>query len=427
MVMAGQRRYKRLAAASAAAAMTLTLASCASGPGGSDDVTLKLVAADYGDSATNSSKRYWADVVSAFEEKNPHIKVDVDVYSWEDVDKEVESRVEAGKAPDLAQIGAYADYAAQNKLYSADDLLSVSTQADFTPSLASAGEYHRVQYGMPFAASTRRLFYNKKLFAQAGITKAPKTWADVKQDAQALKDAGVRIPFALPLGPEETQAETMIWMLSGGGGYTDSIGKYTIDSRENIRTFNWLKNNLVAPGLTGTDPAKLNRQAGFDAFVDGKVGMLNGHPTLMQQAEAKGIDYGTVALPGTDGPARSTMGVADWMMAFKQNGHRAEIGKFLDFVYEKDNVLKFSGDYGLLPVTVSASDAMLADDKYAKLHSFLSQLPNAEFYPADKTSWPMVSKTVKAKMGAAVGEGGSPQTVLTDIESTASEADNAAQ
>lgn len=422
--MAVQRRYKSLAAAGIATAMTLTLASCSGGPVGDDDVTLKLVAADYGDSAANSSKHYWDDVVRAFEAKNPHIKVDVDVYSWKDVDKEVEKRVKAGNAPDMAQIGAYADYAAEGKLYSADDLLSISTQADFTPALAEAGEYHRVQYGLPFGASTRRLFYNKKLFAQAGIASPPKSWSDIKQDAQLLKDAGVKTPFALPLGPEETQAETMIWMLSGGGGYTDSIGKYTIDSRQNVRTFKWIKDNLVAPGLTGGDPAKLNRQTGFNEFASGEVGMLNGHPTLMQQAKAKGVDYGTVALPGINGPAKSTMGVADWMMGFKQNGHRAQIGKFLDFVYDKGNVLKFSGDYGLLPVTVSASQEMLADDKYKKLHGFLQQLPDAEFYPADKTSWPLVSKTIKAKMGEAVGSGGDPQTVLTDIENTANEADS---
>ncbi|MEV0603581.1 extracellular solute-binding protein [Streptomyces sp. NPDC050315] len=423
--MAVQRRYKSLAAAGIATAMTLTLASCSGGTVGEDDVTLKLVAADYGDGAANSSKHYWHDVVEAFEAKHPHIKVDVDVYSWKDVDKEVAKRVKAGNAPDMAQIGAYADYAAEGKLYSADDLLSISTQADFTPALAEAGEYHRVQYGMPFGASTRRLFYNKKLFAQAGIANPPKTWSDIKQDAQLLKAAGVKIPFALPLGPEETQAETMIWMLSGDGGYTDAIGKYTIDSRQNIRTFKWVKDNLVTPGLTGTDPAKLNRQDGFNAFASGQVGMLNGHPTLMQQAKSKGIDYGTVALPGTTGPAKSTMGVADWMMGFKENGHRAEIGQFLDFVYNEDNVLKFSGDYGLLPVTVSASQDMLADGKYKKLHGFLKQLPEAEFYPADKTSWPLVSKTIKAKMGGAVGKNGDPAKVLTDIQNTADEADSA--
>ncbi|MGW3012931.1 ABC transporter substrate-binding protein [Streptomyces sp. NPDC001219] len=420
-----QRRYLSLAAA-IATTMTLTLTGCGGGTG-SDDVTLKLVAADYGDSQANGSQHYWDDLARAFEKKNPGIKVDVDVYSWTDVDKKVAEMAEDGHAPDLAQIGAYADYAAKGQLYSADQLLSIPTQADFTPSLAEAGEYKRVQYGMPFGASTRRLFYNKKLFAEAGIAAPPQNWDDIAHDAQLLKARGVKMPFALPLGPEETQAETMQWMLSGGGGYTDSIGKYTIDSPENVKTFSWLQKNLVGKGLTGTDPAKLNREDAFAGFADGDVGMLNGHPTLMKQAAAKGIDYGTVELPGTHGKAKATMGVADWMMAFKQGGHRTQVGKFLDFVYSKKNVEKFSGEYGLLPVTTSASQAMLADDTYAKFHGFLKQLTNAEFYPANKTSWPLISKTVKGKMGPAVGPRGNPAGVLTDIQNTADTADSAAE
>ena len=50
--------------------------------------------------------------------------------------------------------------------------------------------------------------------------------------------------------------------------------------------------------------------------------MLNGHPTLMQEAEKKGVKVGMVPLPGVDGPTKGSMGVADWMMGFKQNGHR---------------------------------------------------------------------------------------------------------
>ncbi|MFD7662987.1 extracellular solute-binding protein [Streptomyces sp. NPDC059788] len=419
-----QRRYLSLAAAGLTTAMTLSLSACGSGSGDGGDVTLKLIAADYGDNEANSSQHYWDKLVKDFEKKNPGIKVDVSVYSWKDVDKKVEDLVESGQAPDMAQIGAYADYAAEGKLYSADELLSIYVQADFVPALAQAGEYQRRQYGMPFGASTRRLFYNKKLFAEAGITDPPETWAQVVSDAAKLKAKGVKMPYALPLGPEETQAETLMWMLSGGGSYTDSIGKYTIDSRENVKTFEWLKKDLVGAGLTGSDPAKLNRQDAFNAFAAGDVGMLNGHPTLMKQAEAKGIDYGTVELPGPSGKAKATMGVADWMTAFKKNGHRNQVGKFLDFVYNEKNVMDFSGEYGLLPVTTSGSHAMLADNKYAKLHSFLRQLGSAEFYPADKTSWPMVSKTVKAKMGTAVGANGNPAGVLSDIQNAASEADN---
>ena len=53
------------------------------------------------------------------------------------------------------------------------------------------------------------------------------------------------------------------------------------------------------------------------------------------------MTFGMVPLPGRDGPSQDSLGVADWMMAFKQNGHGEQIGDFLDFVYSEKNVLAF--------------------------------------------------------------------------------------
>ncbi|MEU2929806.1 extracellular solute-binding protein [Streptomyces sp. NPDC007251] len=412
--------------------MTAVLGGC--GSTGSSDVTLRLVAADYGDSPANSSKKYWDALAKAYESKHPGVKIDVSVYSWNDVDAKVKDMVAAGHAPDLAQIGAYADYAAAGKLYPASDLLSIRTQADFLSPLSEAGQWNHTQYGIPFAASTRVLFYNKTLFAKAGIT-PPTTWDELAADATALRAKGVKYPFALPLGPEEAQAETMQWMLSGansdndGDGYTDDIGTYTIDSAPNVQTFTWLKDALVDKGLTGpVAPGKLNRADAFAAFADGQVGMLNGHPTLIQQAEKKGVKFGMVPTPGRTGPARASMGVADWMMAFRQNGHRDQIGDFLDFVYSEKNVLAFSREYGLLPVTGSASTAMSDSDAAPDkaLHPFLDQLPTSELYPVGKTSWATVSAAVKQNIGQAVAPGGDPAGVLSRLQATATAADSSA-
>ncbi|MGW5429471.1 extracellular solute-binding protein [Streptomyces sp. NPDC004059] len=427
-----RRRTAGTIAVVSALGMTAVLGGC--GSTGSSDVTLRLVAADYGDSAANSSRKYWDSLAKEYESKHPGVKIDVSVYSWNDVDAKVKDMVAAGHAPDLAQIGAYADYAAAGKLYPASDLLSIRTQADFLSQLTEAGQWNHTQYGIPFAASTRVLFYNKTLFAEAGIT-PPTTWDELAADAKALKAKGVKYPYALPLGPEEAQAETMQWLLSGsnpsdgGNGYTDDIGTYTIGSAPNVQTFTWLKDELVDKGLTGpVAPGKLNRASAFAAFADGQVGMLNGHPTLIQQAEKKGVKFGMVPMPGRTGTARASMGVADWMMAFKQNGHRDQIGDFLNFVYTEKNVLAFSREYGLLPVTGSASNAMSASDSAPDkaLHPFLDQLATSELYPVGKTSWASVSAAVKQNIGQAVAPGGDPAGVLTRLQAMAAAADSGA-
>ncbi|MFF4589164.1 ABC transporter substrate-binding protein [Streptomyces sp. NPDC001388] len=404
--------------------MTVVLSGCGLS-GGSDDVTLRLVAADYGDSKANSSEKYWARLVEAYEKKHPGVTVEVSVYSWNDVDAKVKDMVDAGRAPDMAQIGSYADYAAADQLYKADDVLSVTTQADLVPQLRDAGKVRGTQYGMPFASSTRLLFYNKTLFREAGIT-PPTTWAELAEDAEALKAKGVTYPYALPLGPEEAQAETLQWLLSGGGGYAQTVSSYSIDSAENVDTFTWLKDELVGKGLTGpVAPGKLNRADAFAAFADGEVGMLNGHPSLMKTAAKKGVKFGMVPMPGVDGPRKLAMGVADWMTAFKQNGHATEVGEFLDFVYDEDNVLDFSREYDLLPVTTSASQVMSATEEDAELRPFLEELPLSELYPVGRTSWAEVSAAVKQRIGKAVAPSGSPATVLGDLQATAMTAESA--
>ncbi|MEU9186881.1 extracellular solute-binding protein [Streptomyces sp. NPDC048484] len=401
--------------------VTAALGGCGSSTG-SGDVTLRLVAADYGDSQANSSQKYWDKLTKAYEVKHPGVDVEVSVYSWNDVDAKVKAMVDDGNPPDLAQIGAYADYAAAGQLYRADDVLSINTQSDFVTQLSAAGQVNRTQYGMPFASSTRLLFYNKKLFADAGLT-PPENWSELASDAEALKAKGVKYPYALPLGPEEAQAETMMWLLSGGDGYTDSVGSYSLDSKPNVETLTWLKDKLVDKGLTGpVEPAKLNRAQAFAAFTRGEVGMLNGHPTLMKSAAANGVKVGMVPMPGAEGRAKATMGVADWMMAFKKNGHGEQIGDFLDYVYSDKNVLAFSREYDLLPVTSSASEVMAADKDDADLVDFLGELPNAELYPVGQTSWAAVSADIKQQIGKAVGPNGNPAATLENLQRAATAA-----
>lgn len=253
-----KRRYLSLAATGAALCLTAVALTGCGTLAGNNEVTLRVVAADYGDNPQNSSTGYWKDLAAAFEKDHPGVKVEVSVYSWSEVDAKVAEMVKAGKAPDIAQIGAYADYAAAGKLYTADELLSVQTEADFLAPLADAGKVKRIQYGLPFVASTRLLFYNEKLLADAGVIPKdgktpwqPKNWAELEAASKKLRTAGVKTPFAVPLGREEAQAETMMWMLAGGGGYTDNEEAYAIDSADNIKTLEFLRDKLVGQGLTG--------------------------------------------------------------------------------------------------------------------------------------------------------------------------------
>ncbi|MFD9355507.1 extracellular solute-binding protein [Streptomyces sp. NPDC060031] len=423
-----RRRIFGSAATAVALGLLTPLAGCgiSTDGGAGDGGTLRLVAAEYGDSAATGSASFWDKVTADFTAAHPGIKVEVQLLPWTDIDREVSRMVKAGKAPDMALMGAYSDFAAQGKLYSADELLSLTAEANFLQPLAEAGSVGSTLYGLPFVASSRLLFYNEGLFSKAGVS-APRTWSELKSAAKALKDKGVKFPYAMPLGPEEAHAEAMIWELSNGGGYADSSGNYSLASDQNIQTFRWIKDNLVTPGLVGpTPPAQLNRADAFAAFTRGEVGMLNGYPSLAHEARAKGISVGTVAMPVSDtlgsGEVTPTVGVADWMMAFKQHGHRAEIGAFLDFVYQDENLSEFADRYHLLPSTVSASRTPSGGGIDNNDQQFLTALRGAQLYPVNDPDWVTVSDTIKRNIGRAVEPSGDPKAVLEDIASKANDA-----
>ncbi|WP_229868228.1 extracellular solute-binding protein, partial [Streptomyces chryseus] len=75
--------------------------ACGSSSSGSG-TTLRLVAAEYGNSPASSSKAYWDKLADAFTAAHPGKEVEVTLYPWADVDREVTRMVEEGNAPDVA-------------------------------------------------------------------------------------------------------------------------------------------------------------------------------------------------------------------------------------------------------------------------------------------------------------------------------------
>ncbi|KKZ75070.1 extracellular solute-binding protein [Streptomyces showdoensis] len=391
----------------------------ACGSSGSAATTVRLVVPEYGDGPATSSKAYWEKLAASYTAAHPGKNVEVTLYPWADIDREVSRMVKEDRAPDVALMGAYSDFAAQGLLYSADELLSIRAEANFLPPLKEAGTVDYTLYGLPFVASSRLLFYNEELFDEAGA-EPPRTWSELKGAAKALKKTGVAYPYALPLGPEEAHAEALIWELSNGGGYTDNSGGYSIASAKNTQTFRWIRDNLVEPGLTGpVPPGELDRKDAFAAFLRGEVGMVNGYPSLLHEARGKGMKVGTLTMPVSDTlgdrEAPPSAGVADWMMAFKHDGNRELVGSFLDFVYEDKNLNEFAGRYHLLPSTVSAtqSSPYAAEDPSAR--QFLTALRTARLYPVDDPSWLKVSDTIKRNIGRAVEPNADPKAVLEGI------------
>jgi multiple sugar transport system substrate-binding protein len=413
-------RKRLLGTVIATVAVALALAACgSSSSGGSNaasgggDVTLKLVAADYGTGPSNTSSKYWQSIASAFHKANPSISVKITVVPWTNFDSEVQTMVQNHNYPDVTEGDYFSSYAQQGLLYPASQVLS--DPGNLLPVFAKQGTYNGVQYGMPFTTSSRTLFYNKKLFAKAGISSAPTTWADVEADAAKIKSLG-DIGFGLPLGPEEAQAESLLWFLGDGGNYQNAQAKWTINGAPNVTAFTFLK-GLVGAGDTEPNPGSKNRTPLWEQFAQGKIGMINGSPALIPIIQQGGVltrsDWNSVAIAGKSGALSDTLGVCDNVAAFKANGHEAQIKKFLDFAYQDKYQLQFDREYDLLPATVTAANALASDPTFG---SFIKALPHSVQYPSD-TAWAQVKTQVQNTIGTAVT--GSPASVLGSLQSTA--------
>jgi multiple sugar transport system substrate-binding protein len=403
---------RRISGAALAATAALALAACSSGGssgGGSGSTTLKLVVADYGTGPSNASAKYWDGIVSAFEKAHPDIKVNVTSIAWTNFDQQVQTMIQNKQYPDITEGDYFSNYAQDGLLYSASDVLS--DPGNLLPAFKAQGTYSGTQYGMPFTTSSRTLFYNKKLFTQAGISSAPQTWADVEADAAKIKAQG-DIGFGLPLGAEEAQAESLLWMLGDGGGY-QTAGKYTINSAPNVAAFTFLK-GLVSAGDTEPNPGTVNRTDLWKEFAQGKVGMINGSPALIPIIQAAGVlqssDWTSVPIAGKTGPLTTTLGVCDNVAAFKPNSHQAQIKEFLDFAYQDKYQIAFDKEYDLLPATTSAAKALSSDSVFGP---FLTALPNSVQYPSD-TAWANVKTKIQQTIGTAVT--GDPSSELSQLQ-----------
>lgn len=411
---------RRLVAALAiSAAAALALSACSSSKGGGDKngtTTLKVVAADYGTGPSNTSQKYWEGIASDFQAKYPKIKVSVQTINWNDFDNQVQTKVQNKQYPDVLEGDYFPDYAQAGLLYPAKDVTSPSTFSNLLSVFAKLDTYKGTQYGMPFTTSARTLFYNKKLFQQAGISAAPQSWNDIKTDATKIKAMG-KIGFGLPLGPEEAQAEALLWFLGAGGGYQDASGKWTINSAQNVSALNFAA-GLVNAGLTEPNPATKNRTDLWKQFAQGEIGMINGSPALIPIIQSGGklgnSDWASVPIAGQSGPLDKTLGVCDNVSAFKTDPSKQDaIRKFLDFTYQDKYQLQFDKEYDLLPATNSAIQALSSDPIFSP---FLKALPNSVQYSGAPV-WSTVKTQIQQTIGTAMKQ--DPKKVLDAIQQTA--------
>jgi multiple sugar transport system substrate-binding protein len=407
-------RQRLTVALAIGAAALIAAAGCGSSSSSSSgSTTLTFFGADYGTGPSNSTTKYWDAIAAAFHKANPNIKVNVQTVDWTDFPNKVQTLLQNHQFPDILEGDPAPPLAANHVLYKAADVFS--NPGNIVPKFLNDTDYQGTPYGIPFATSTRALYYNKKIFAAAGITSPPQTWAQLQSDAAKIKAKGY-IGYGLPLGSEEPQAETLMWFLGDGGGYQTG-GKYTINSPQNVKALDFVS-QLAKSGVTQPSPGSTDRKDAWSEFAQGKIGMVGGmtalDPIIQQAGVLKTSDYAISPFPGENGPLTTTLGVHDDIVAFNTQGHQAAVKKFLDFAYADKYQLQFANEYNLLPATTTAGKALQSTDPmYAP---FFKNIATSVNYPTT-SNWTTVENQIKTTIGQVVN--GNPQQVLSALQKTA--------
>lgn len=390
-----------------------TGADSASGENADGKRTIKVVVAEY---SKDHTRAFWEGLNKQYEQATGNT-VDLQVVDWNVIDQQVSTMIQNNQPPDVLNLNSFASYAKDDLLYQTSEVVSADVQRDILPPFVEGGKLDGTQYATPDLSSARAFFYNKTLFAQAGIAGPPKTWDEFVTAAQKLQALGNgTIGYALPLGPEEAQAEFSIWMWNNGGDWKNGDA-WTVNSAKNVEALRFLSDLANTQQVTQVNPGKTNRTDGaFKLFQDGKVGMVLGFSPLAADLDKQAkVDYGVAQMPTRAGTP-VTLAVQDFLMAFKKDGNKDAVSAYLNLYYKTENIQKFITDEGFLPVTKSGLEQMSGD---AKLAAYLDALPNARQAPTNDPAWDKVKIAVQQNIGAAVQPGGDPQKVLDDLQKIA--------
>ncbi|MGH3730556.1 MAG: extracellular solute-binding protein, partial [Micromonosporaceae bacterium] len=240
---------QRMAVAAGLAALVMGVAGCGGG-GGTDDP----IGSIDGDPDATGTLRVWlqvdaqtgwekviTDTTARFQKKFPKMKVKVDYQQWSDHLTKLDAALGGSQPPDVVELGntettsyivngAFTDLSKYKKKFEGSDSWNPGLEA----SCSSAGKL----YCVPYYAGSRVVIYNKEMFAKVGVTKPPRTYAELTVVADKLMaEYGDDPHFSAFYMPGKYWLSAMTYVHDAGGGIADGMDgdwRATLDTPESV-------------------------------------------------------------------------------------------------------------------------------------------------------------------------------------------------
>ena len=364
----------RIVAVCAALLTTVSLTACAGG-----STTAGSGSKDGGDANTitfwsnhpGSSRDLEQELIDEFEKENPDLKVELVTAgsNYEEVAQRFNAALAGGDLPDVlvASDVTWFNFALNEATTPLDELWEMNDidSESYVDTLREDYKYKDKHYGVPYSRSTNLMYWNTDDLKAAGLPtdRGPKDWEEFDEWATKIKDKLDKPAVTVPDGSNylDWYFQGMIWAF--GGSYSDEW-EPNFTSKESIEAGKFLQDQVKAGHIEiSTDPTV--------AFGSGKAsGLLESTGSLGGLKETATVPFITTYLPGP-GPSAATGGAGLAVPAGISDERKANAVKFIDFLTNTENTIKFSQKTGYMPVRKDALD----DPEEKK---FLEENPNAQ-------------------------------------------------
>ncbi|MGD6831816.1 ABC transporter substrate-binding protein [Sutcliffiella halmapala] len=267
--------------------------SSSDGEGSGDQVEITLA----GWGGNPSETKLLREALDSFEEKHPNIKVKHEVISDQYMDV-IKTRLIGNEAPDVFYLDAFEAPALieTGVLEPLDDYVTDEFDVDdFEKPLLEAFQKDGKTYGFPKDYSTLGLFYNKKMFEEAGV-EVPTTWEEMREASKALTKDGV---VGLGVAPELAR---MYYIAESLGGEVVKDDKANFADKKVVDALQPIIDQRNVD-KTAAQPSDVGANWGGEMFGQEKAAMvIEGNWAIpFLEDTFPNVEYGTAEIPTING------------------------------------------------------------------------------------------------------------------------------
>lgn len=326
------------------------------------------------------------EIIKLFNEKYPNIKVKTELTPYAQYFQKLETAATGGALPDVLWMNGphIVQYAEGKVIVPLSDLASKDNYSldNYPKSLVDLYTVDGKLYGIPKDFDTTGLWYNKKIFDEAGIPYPDNTWDwnKLKEVAKKLtnKDKGV-YGFAALMGNQGGYYD-FIWQ--NGGHIISEDGKSVgFDQPEAIEA---LKYNIsfIKEGLSPTQ-AQMTETAPSELFSSGKIAMMFDGPWMVPEYK-KNPDLNVAVVPKGKQRAVSIHGLANVIAA--NTKHKDAAWKFVQFLGSKEAAEVYAKTGTVIPAYNGTQDAWLKAVPNLNLQAFIDGVDYSVPLPSVKNT-----------------------------------------